>query len=269
MIPDIAERHVDDPAPKPPDPDIAIRLQSVELRYGEKIVLSDCSLDCKAGHITCIIGLSGAGKSTILRVANGLRRPSKGYVFTLGTEISKLPERDVLEIRKRIGMAFQYNALFDSMTIGENVAFPLYELTKLEKEDIDKRVRDALDSVGLEGVEDKLPSELSGGMQKRAGFARAIVNEPEIIMFDEPTTGLDPIMTHIITTTIKSIQERLKATCIVISHDLPSVFAIADEIALLFEGTIIEHGPVSQVRQSPNPIVQQFLQGSEIGPIPI
>jgi len=155
------------------------------------------------------------------------------------------------------------------MTVGENVAFPLYALTTLEKEEIDRRVKDALESVGLEGVEDKLPGELSGGMQKRAGFARAIVNEPHVIMFDEPTTGLDPIMTRIITTTMKSIQDRLKATSIVISHDLPSVFAIADGIALLFEGTIIEYGPVMQVRQSPNPIVQQFLQGSEIGPIPL
>ena len=264
----MAERAVD-AAPDPPGPDVAVRLQSIELRYGEKIVLSDCSLDCKTGHNTCIIGLSGAGKSTILRVANGLRRPSRGYTFTLGSEISALPEREILDIRKRIGFAFQYNALFDSMTIGENVAFPLYELTKLDKDDIDRRVQAALDSVGLEGVEGKLPSELSGGMQKRAGFARAIVNEPEIIMFDEPTTGLDPIMTHIITSTIKNIQLRLKATCMVISHDLPSVFAMADEIALLFEGTIIEYGPVAQVRQSPNPIVQQFLQGSEIGPIPI
>ncbi len=255
--------------PDPPGEDVAVRLQSVELRYGPKIVLSDCSLDCKRGHVTCIIGLSGAGKSTILRVANGLRRPSRGYVFTLGSEISALPEREILEIRKRIGFAFQYNALFDSMTIGENVAFPLYELTDLDDDTIKKRVAAALESVGLEDVDTKLPGELSGGMQKRAGFARAIVNEPEIIMFDEPTTGLDPIMTHIITTTIKHIQQRLKATSIVISHDLPSVFSIADEIALLFEGTIIEHGSVAQVRQSPNPIVQQFLQGSEIGPIPL
>jgi phospholipid/cholesterol/gamma-HCH transport system ATP-binding protein len=255
--------------PAPPNASIAISLQHVELCYGEKIVLSDCSLDCKTGKVTCIIGLSGAGKSTILRVANGLRRPSRGWVFALGTDITRLPEREILEIRKRIGMAFQYNALFDSMTIGENVAFPLQELTDLSEDEIAKKVKEALDAVGLEGVEEKLPSELSGGMQKRAGFARAIVNEPEIIMFDEPTTGLDPIMNHIITTTIKNIQLQLNATCLVISHDLPSVFSIADELALLFEGTIIECGPVSQVRQSPNPIVQQFLQGSEIGPIPL
>lgn len=255
--------------PSPPPPDIAIRLQAVELRYGEKIVLSDCSLDCVRGHTTCIIGLSGAGKSTILRVANGLRRPSRGYVFTLGAELSRLPESEILDIRKRIGFAFQYNALFDSMSVNENVAFPLYELTDLEDDEIAERVKASLDSVGLEGEGDKLPGELSGGMQKRAGFARAIVNEPEIIMFDEPTTGLDPIMTNIITETIKGIQRKMHATCLVISHDLPSVYAIADEIALLFEGAIIEYGTVAKVRQSPNPIVQQFLQGSDVGPIPV
>lgn len=265
----IDEKPVADADPSPPPADVAIRLQSVELRYGEKIVLSDCSLDCKRGHTTCIIGLSGAGKSTILRVANGLRRPSRGCVFTLGTEITKLEEVEILEIRKRIGFAFQYNALFDSMTVGENVAFPLYELTDLEDEEIAERVKAALESVGLDGEENRLPGELSGGMQKRAGFARAIVNEPEIIMFDEPTTGLDPIMTNIITETIKNIQKKMKVTSLVISHDLPSVFAIADEIALLFEGTIIEYGTVAKVRQSPNPIVQQFLQGSDIGPIPV
>jgi phospholipid/cholesterol/gamma-HCH transport system ATP-binding protein len=252
-----------------PGADVAIRLQDVELRYGEQIVLSDCSLDCKAGHITCVIGLSGAGKSTILRVANGLRRPSRGKVWVLGQEISRLPERELVEVRKKMGLAFQYNALFDSMTVAENVAFPLHELTDLSDKEIDERVRESLESVGLEGVEDKLPSELSGGMQKRAGFARAIVNEPRIILFDEPTTGLDPIMLHVITSTIKNIQTHLKATSVVVSHDLSSVFAIADEIALLFEGTIIEYGPVSKVRQSPNPIVQQFLQGSDIGPIPL
>ena len=265
----IAEREHEQPPPQPPGPDVAISLQNVELRYGEKIVLSDCSLDCKAHHTTCIIGLSGAGKSTVLRVANGLRRPSRGYVFTLGTEISGLIEPELIEVRRRMGMAFQYNALFDSMTIGENVAFPLYELTSLPKDEIQRRVTASLESVGLEGVEDKLPGELSGGMQKRAGFARAIVNQPEIILFDEPTTGQDPIMAHLITSTIKNIQQRLKATCVVISHDLPSVFAMADEIAFLFEGAIIEYGAVNKVRQSQNPIVQQFLQGSEIGPIPL
>lgn len=256
-------------APAPPPDDVAIRLQCVELRYEERVVLSDCSLDCKRGQVTGIIGLSGAGKSTILRVANGLRRASKGHVFTLGREITELPERDLVEIRKRTGMAFQYNALFDSLTVGENVAFPLREHTKLDDDEIQERVAAALESVGLADVDEKMPSELSGGMQKRVGFARAIVNAPEIIFYDEPTTGLDPIMIHVIRSTINHIQSEMRPTSVLVSHDLESVFALSHEVALLFEGVIIESGPPQAVRQSPNPIVQQFLQGSEVGPIPL
>jgi phospholipid/cholesterol/gamma-HCH transport system ATP-binding protein len=168
-----------------------------------------------------------------------------------------------------MGFAFQYSALFDSLTVGENVAYPLYEHTTLSREEIRARVDQTLEALGLEGVDKKLPGEMSGGMQKRVGFARAVVNDPEIILFDEPTTGLDPIMTHVITDTIKGMQTKLSATCVVVSHDMPSVYAIADNIAMLFEGTIIEYGPVRQIKSSKNPIVQQFLEGSEVGPIPI
>lgn len=255
--------------PPRPEEDIAIRLDSVLLKYDEKIVLSDCSVDCRRGQVTGIIGLSGAGKSTILRVINGLRRPQGGAVYVYGDDITTWSERELIELRKRMGFAFQYSALFDSMTIAENVAYPLWEHTKMTKEQIDRRVSETLESLGLSDVESSLPGELSGGMQKRAGFARAIVNDPEIILFDEPTSGLDPIMTHIIVTTIKEIQERLKATSVVVSHDLRSIYSLSDSVAMLFEGTIIESGTVNEIRRSPNPIVQQFLQGSELGPIPL
>jgi phospholipid/cholesterol/gamma-HCH transport system ATP-binding protein len=254
---------------EPPPDDVAIRLQCVELRYGPKIVLSDCSMDCRRGEITCVIGLSGAGKSTILRVINGLRHASQGHVFVNGDETTDLPDRDLNEIRKKMGFAFQYSALFDSLTVGENVAYPLWEHTKLTPAEIRERVEKTLETLGLDGVDKRMPSELSGGMQKRVGFARAVVNDPEIILFDEPTTGLDPIMTHVITETIQNIQKRLKATCVVVSHDMPSVYRLADNIAMLFEGTIIEYGPVQQIKASRNPIVQQFLEGSEDGPIPL
>jgi len=265
----ISERHAEELA-GPPDPKsgVIIRLDRVTMKYDEKIVLSDCSVDCKRGEVTGIIGLSGAGKSTILRVINGLRRPSSGAVYVNGNNITGWDERQLIEMRKRMGFAFQYSALFDSLTIAENVAYPLYEHTTMTKTQIDKRVTETLESLGLSGVEDRLPGELSGGMQKRAGFARAIVNDPDIILFDEPTSGLDPIMTHIIVTTIKEIQSRLKATSVVVSHDLQSIYALSDSVAMLFEGTIIETGTVAQIRRSPNPIVQQFLQGSELGPIP-
>ncbi len=256
-------------APDPPARDVAIRLQCVELRYGPKIVLSDCSMDCRRGEITCVIGLSGAGKSTILRVINGLRRVARGHVFINGEETTGLSERELNEIRRKMGFAFQYSALFDSLTVGENVAFPLWEHTKLNAAEIKDRVDKTLETLGLEGVDKRMPAELSGGMQKRVGFARAVVNDPEIILFDEPTTGLDPIMTNVITETIHNIQERLKATCVVVSHDMPSVYALANNIAMLFEGTIIEYGPVEQIKATKNPIVQQFLKGSEDGPIPL
>ncbi|HZV79585.1 MAG TPA: ATP-binding cassette domain-containing protein [Candidatus Binatus sp.] len=255
--------------PPRPEEDVAIRLDRVGLRYDEKIVLSDCSVDCKRGHVTGVIGLSGAGKSTILRVINGLRLPDAGAVYINGADITNWSERELIEMRKKMGFAFQYSALFDSMTIAENVAYPLWEHTEMTKAQIDKRVSETLEALGLSEVEGNLPGELSGGMQKRAGFARAIVNDPEIILFDEPTSGLDPIMTHIIVTTIKDIQARLKATSVVVSHDLRSIYALSDTVAMLFEGTIIESGTVNEIRRSPNPIVQQFLQGSELGPIPL
>lgn len=252
-----------------PKPQVTVSLRDVGLSYGQKIVLSDCSLDFKRGEVTTVIGLSGAGKSTILRLINGLRQPSKGHVVVNDVDITGMSERQLNAIRMKMGFAFQASALFDSMTVFENVSFPLYEHTKLRRAEIRKRVEDTLENIGLSDVAERLPAELSGGMQKRVGFARAIVNEPEIILFDEPTTGLDPIMTNVITDTIKSIQTRMRPTSIVVMHDMPAVYAISDNIAMLFEGTIIESGPAAEFRRSQNPIVQQFLQGSEVGPIPL
>ena len=252
-----------------PPADVAVSLRNIDLSYQTKIVLSDCSIDFKKGEVTTVIGLSGAGKSTILRLINGLRQPNRGVVFVNGTNIVGMEERPLNDIRARMGFAFQASALFDSLSVFENVSFPLWEHTKLTRAEIRSRVHDTLEAIGLSDVADRMPAELSGGMQKRVGFARAIVNEPEIILFDEPTTGLDPIMTHVITDTIKEIQRRLRPTSIVVMHDMPSVYAISDNIAMLFEGTIIEASPASEFRRSRNPIVQQFLEGSEIGPIPL
>ena len=253
----------------PPAEDVAVSLRDVYMSYQSKIVLSDCSIDFKRGEVTTVIGLSGAGKSTILRLINGLRKPSRGQVFVNGTDVVGLDERSLNDIRARMGFAFQASALFDSLSVFDNVSFPLYEHTRLSRAEIRERVNGTLDAIGLRDVADRMPAELSGGMQKRVGFARAIVNEPEIILFDEPTTGLDPIMTHVITDTIKHIQQRMQATSIVVMHDMPSVYEISDNIAMLFEGTIIEVAPAAEFRRSRNPIVQQFLEGSEVGPIPI
>jgi phospholipid/cholesterol/gamma-HCH transport system ATP-binding protein len=248
---------------------IYAHLDDVCVRYGEKIVMQNLTLDVVEGAITCIIGLSGAGKSTILRLLNGLKKPDSGSVVVMGQDITEMRERDLIELRRSIGFAFQFSALFDSLTIGENVALPLREHTSMSDAEIRKLVSATLDSVGLAHVEERFPAELSGGMVKRAGFARAVVTSPKAVLYDEPTTGLDPIITHVLTDTIVKLRRRLNGTAVVVSHDLESIYMMADYIAMLFEGAIVAYGTVEEIRRSPNPIVQQFLQGSEVGPIPI
>ncbi len=245
------------------------QLDDVCVRYGNKIVMQNLSLDIVEGAITCIIGLSGAGKSTILRLLNGLKQPDSGRVFVKGQDITEMRERDLIDLRRTIGFAFQFSALFDSLSIGENVALPLREHSKMKDAEIRKVVAETLESVGLAHIEERFPAELSGGMVKRAGFARAVVTNPQAVLYDEPTTGLDPIITHVLTDTIVKLQERLNGTAVVVSHDLESIYLMADYIAMLFEGAIVAYGTVDEIRKSPNPIVQQFLQGSEVGPIPI
>jgi len=174
------------------------RLDDVSVRYGNKIVMQNLSLDIVEGAITCIIGLSGAGKSTILRLINGLKKPDSGRVFVKGEDITEMRERDLIDLRRTIGFAFQFSALFDSLSVGDNVALPLREHTKMKDAEIRKIVADTLESVGLAHVEERFPAELSGGMVKRAGFARAVVTNPQAVLYDEPTTGLDPIITHVL-----------------------------------------------------------------------
>jgi phospholipid/cholesterol/gamma-HCH transport system ATP-binding protein len=245
------------------------RVEDVTFSYADRVVLQNLTLDVVEGAITCIVGLSGAGKSTILRLLNGLRKPDRGRVFVMGRDLTQLSQRELIELRRSIGFSFQFAALFDSLTVYENVALPLRENTNLAEAEIHKRVVEALESVGLSGSENKLPAELSGGMIKRVGFARAIITNPELVLYDEPTTGSDPIITHLLTDTIIRLRNKLNATAVVVSHDLQSIFMMADYVAMLFEGAIIAYGTLAEMRSSANPIVQQFLQGSEVGPIPI
>lgn len=244
-------------------------IEKVTLRYGERVILQNLSLQIEERAITCLIGLSGAGKSTILRLLNGLRQPDAGRVLVRGVDLRTLRERDLVELRRKIGFSFQFAALFDSLSVAENVAMPLREHSKMPKKEIDKVVLETLASVGLENVADRLPAQLSGGMLKRAGFARAIITNPDLVLYDEPTTGLDPIITHVLTDTIKRLRKQLDGAAVVVSHDLDSIFAMADYVAMLFEGAIIAYGTVDELKRSDNPIVQQFLQGSEVGPIPL
>lgn len=245
------------------------RLDDVSVSFGERVVLKNCTLEVPEGAITCIIGLSGAGKSTILRLLDGLLRPDSGHVYLRENDICHMRESQLIEMRTKIGFAFQFAALFDSMTVGDNVSLPLREHTTLSEKEIHEIVMRTLESVGLAHTYNNMPSELSGGMLKRAGFARAVVTNPEMVLYDEPTTGVDPIVTHLLTDTIKRLRKQLNATAVVISHDLQSIYMMADYVAMLFEGAIIATGTVEEVRKSNNPIVQQFLQGSEVGPIPL
>lgn len=246
-----------------------IRLVDIHKSFGKQKVLDGLNLDIEDGKTTVIIGRSGGGKSVLLKHVIGLLKPDSGQVLIDDVDMTKLNERDLNEIRKRFGMLFQEAALFDSMTVGENVAFPLREHTKMTEKEIRQIVSDRLRSVGLTGVEEKMPSELSGGMKKRVGLARAIALRPEIVLFDEPTTGLDPVMTEAINQLIMDTQKNFNLTCIVISHDIESIFRIGHRIAMLYEGKIIEYGTPEVIRTSTDPVLVQFLSGSINGPIMI
>ncbi len=238
-----------------------INLEKVSKSFKTQTVLDNLDLSIEPGKITVIIGRSGGGKSVLLKHIIGLIKPDSGHIYVDGTDITTVNERQLNEKRKMFGMLFQDAALFDSMTVGRNVAFPLIEHTRLSSKEIMNLVEDKLLQVGLSNVMEKMPSELSGGMRKRVGLARAIALDPKIILFDEPTTGLDPIMCSAIDNLIVKTQEHTGATCIVISHDIESTFRIAHKIAMLHQGKIIESGTPDHVSSSGNPVVQQFIGG--------
>lgn len=246
-----------------------IKIRKLCKRFGTQDVLRELDLDIPKGMITVIIGKSGGGKSVLLKHIIGLIKPDSGEIFIDGINIVKEPEDKLNEIRKRFGMLFQEGALFDSMTIEENVAFPLVEHTKLSQAEIKERTKEVLALVGLTGAEKKFPSEISGGMRKRAGLARAIIAKPDIILFDEPTSGLDPIMSAHIDNLIVEIQKRLNVTCIIISHDIQSTFRIAHKVAMLYEGKIIAEGTPDVMKTLDNPYLKQFIEGSSQGPIQV
>jgi phospholipid/cholesterol/gamma-HCH transport system ATP-binding protein len=246
-----------------------IRLIDIHKSFGKQQVLNGVNLEIEDGKTTIIIGKSGGGKSVLLKHIIGLLKPDSGQVFIDGTDIARLNDRNLNEIRKKFGMLFQEAALFDSMNVGENVAFPLREHTKKKDSEIKEIVRERLKAVGLTGVESKMPSELSGGMRKRVGLARAVALLPQIVLFDEPTTGLDPIMTEAINELIINIQKHFNLTCIVISHDIQSIFEVGHKIAMLYDGKIVKYGTPEEIQKSDNPVLTQFLSGSLDGPISV
>ncbi|WP_026759501.1 ABC transporter ATP-binding protein [Selenomonas ruminantium] len=237
-----------------------IRLANVNKVYDGKYALRDINLTIKKGETLAVIGGSGSGKSTLLQLLVGLIRPDSGEIYIDGQEITHLSEKEMDKVRLNMGMVFQYSALFDSMTVGENVAFGLREHRKLPEAKIQRIIKEKLDLVGLHGVEKKLPSELSGGMKKRVGLARAIAFEPDIIFYDEPSSGLDPITTAKIDELIVDMQKKLGVTSVVVTHDMASACRIADRIAMVYEGDLIAVDTVDRFQQIEDERVQAFFK---------
>lgn len=237
-----------------------ILLDNLHKSFGTQKVLDGLQLEIPKGKLTVIIGKSGEGKSVLIKHIMGLLQPDSGRVLIDGKCLAKLTTSQVIELRKKMGMVFQHAALFDSLTVAQNIAFPLVEHTNLTKTQMNERIDKVLELVGLDAVHKKLPHELSGGMQKRVGLARAIIHEPEILLYDEPTTGLDPIMTKVIDELILKTQKTLGITSVVISHDIEAALDIADCIAMLKEGKILLRGTKKDFLESNDPFIQHFLR---------
>jgi phospholipid/cholesterol/gamma-HCH transport system ATP-binding protein len=251
-----------------PDPNApAVRLVGVTKRFGRREVLTGVDLEIARGARLGIIGPAASGKSVLLKLICGLERPDEGAVIVEGNDITAWSEERMLPLRARIGMLFQNYALFDFMTVGENVAFPLTRRGGVSDDEIVRRVTDRLRAVGLAGTEAKLPSELSGGMKKRAGIARATVARPDIVIYDEPTAGLDPVTTSKIYDLLAADQAETRGTVIAVSSDVAAIAAFVDEIAFLYRGRIHYRGPASTLADAPDPIVRQFVRGDVEGPL--
>lgn len=244
-----------------------IRLRGLRKRLGRKQVLDGVDLEIPTGCTMVVMGQSGTGKSVLLKHIIGLMRPDEGAIEVDGTELTSLRERDLDEVRKRFGMLFQGSALFDSLSVGENVALPMREHTAMRESEIRARVAERLEWVGLTGIEEMKPASLSGGMRKRVGLARAIAIDPAYILYDEPTTGLDPIMSDVINRLIRSLQQRIGVTSIVVTHDLHSAFSVGDRMAMLHEGRVVFTGSAEETRTTSDPRVRQFIEGSSVGPL--
>ncbi len=241
-----------------------ISLRQLNITFGTHTVLDNIDLDVYKGETLAVLGPSGTGKSTVLRSMIGLLEPNGGQIFIQGEDVSGLDEDGWNRLRMKMGMVFQYSALFDFLTVGENVAFGLRQHTDKSDEEIQGIVTQMLDLVGLPGTQNLYPAELSGGMKKRVGLARAIAVNPEIVLYDEPTAGLDPIMSRNISRLIKKTQEQLHVTSVLVTHDMQSAFYAADRVAMLYEGHIVAIGTAEEMKNNTNPIVKAFIEGREI-----
>jgi phospholipid/cholesterol/gamma-HCH transport system ATP-binding protein len=246
-----------------------ISAQVLHKRFGQQIVLNGLDLDIYPGEIIAIVGRSGTGKSVLLKHLCGLLRPDSGHVLIDGEDMHQVRGRNLSRLRERFGMLFQGGALFDSLTVAENIAFPLREKTKMSAQEIQQVVAEMLQDVGLEGVDNKLPDELSGGMRKRVALARALAHHPDIILFDEPTTGLDPILVNAIHQLIYETHAQFGYTAVIVSHEIPRIFNITTRVAMLHNGVIVEVAPPDEFQNSANPVVQQLITGDLQGPLQV
>jgi phospholipid/cholesterol/gamma-HCH transport system ATP-binding protein len=244
-----------------------IQVLDLHKAFGQKKVLQGVSFQVKRGETLVVIGQSGSGKSVLIKHVIGLLKPDRGKILVDGVEITGLKDEELHQITRRFGMLFQGTALFDSMTVGQNVSFGLERYTDFSPEKIRDLVRENLAKVGLEGIEGLMPYQLSGGMRKRVALARAIAYSPDVILYDEPSTGIDPIRADAINDLIIRMKQELEVTSLVITHDIISAYKVADKIAMLYEGKIIESGTPEEIRNSKNPVVQQFIHGRAEGPI--
>jgi phospholipid/cholesterol/gamma-HCH transport system ATP-binding protein len=244
-----------------------IEVNDVHKSFATNHVLRGLNLAVRPGESMVVIGGSGTGKSVLIKCIIGILNPDRGNIFVAGQDIGSLKEKDLYQLRKKFGMLFQAGALFDSMKVWENVGFGLLQHTTLSKKEVKKRAIEKLNLLGLHQIEDLMPSELSGGMRKRVSLARAIAMEPEILLYDEPTTGLDPIRADTINALIVEMRKKIKVTSITITHDMVSAYKVGDRIAMLYQGKIIEVGTPDEIKNSSSAIVQQFIQGKAEGPI--
>ena len=244
-----------------------VEVKDLHKAFEGRSVLDGVTCQIPAGKISVVMGPSGTGKSVLLRHVVGLLYPDSGDVTVAGKSVPNLSEDELLELRRNVGMLFQDGALFSSMNLYDNVAFPLRQHTKQSEREIKEIVMQRLEEVGLSESVSKMPNELSGGMRKRAGFARALVLEPELLLFDEPDSGLDPVRTALLCDLIKQIQQKYKSTGVVISHDIKSCFNIGDHIILLYGGKVVEQGSKEELQRSTNPFTQQFIKGAVEGPL--
>lgn len=244
-----------------------IEIKNLIKKFNSHVILNGLNLNVKTGETCVIIGRSGCGKSVLLKHIVGLLRADSGEVLIHGKEVSGLGEKELTVLRSKISLVFQGGALFDSMSVADNVGFSLFEHTDLGRNEILERVDEALSLVGLSGIDNLVPSELSGGMRKRVALARAICIRPEIILYDEPTTGVDPITADSVNRLIRSLHDKLNVTSLVVTHDMKSAYHIADKIAMMYKGKIVAEGTPDQIQASQDPVVHQFINGLSKGPI--